>query len=223
MMSGMRNAPPISISSPRDTIASRPPARVLRQSSTAAALLFTTVASSAPVSAQSRPRTWSSRSPRLPVGSSNSNATGSRIAATAALIAASASTARPRLVCSTVPVRLNSGRSPERSSQSSRASASSAKWSAPVTTAVPSRSCARASANTARMASVEAARPKRCCSTMAADVLRTASTDGKSRRRAVVEFSTRASSHLDCITVQIRPVPATPDFTRLANSVRQVV
>ena len=43
---------------------------------------------------------------------------GSRMAATAASIAASASTARPRLVCSTVPVRLNSGRRPERSSAS---------------------------------------------------------------------------------------------------------
>ena len=40
----------------------------------------------------------------------------SRMAATAASIAASASSARPRLVCSTVPVRLNNGRSVERSS-----------------------------------------------------------------------------------------------------------
>ena len=50
MMSGMRKAPPISISSPRETIASRPRARVLTASRTAAALLLTTVASSAPVS-----------------------------------------------------------------------------------------------------------------------------------------------------------------------------
>ena len=57
MMSGMRNAPPISISSPRETIASRPRASVLSTSSTAAALLLTTVASSAPVSSQSRSRT----------------------------------------------------------------------------------------------------------------------------------------------------------------------
>ena len=52
MMSGMRKAPPISISSPRETMASRPSASVLSVSSTAAALLLTTVASSAPVSSR---------------------------------------------------------------------------------------------------------------------------------------------------------------------------
>ena len=52
MISGMRKAPPISINSPRDTIASRPLASVLSTSSTAAALLLTTVASSAPVSSR---------------------------------------------------------------------------------------------------------------------------------------------------------------------------
>ena len=41
MISGMRKAPPISISSPRETIASRPFASVLSTSSTAAALLLT--------------------------------------------------------------------------------------------------------------------------------------------------------------------------------------
>ena len=54
MISGMRKAPPISMSSPRDTTASRPLASVLRHSSTAAALLLTTVASSAPVNAHSK-------------------------------------------------------------------------------------------------------------------------------------------------------------------------
>ena len=57
MMSGRRNAPPISISSPRETIASRALASVFSTSSTAAALLLTTVASSAPVSSRTRPRT----------------------------------------------------------------------------------------------------------------------------------------------------------------------
>ena len=42
MMSGRRNEPPISISSPRETIASLPAPKVLSTSSTAAALLLTT-------------------------------------------------------------------------------------------------------------------------------------------------------------------------------------
>ena len=109
MMSGSRNDPPISISSPRETIVSLPPARVLSVRSTAAALLLTTQASSAPVSSQMRPRTWSSRSPRPPVARSYSSATGSLMACTAASIAASGRMARPRLVWSTVPVRLKTG------------------------------------------------------------------------------------------------------------------
>src|ERR1700722_3251238 len=44
MMSGRRKAPPISISSPRDTIAWRPLASVLSTSRTAEALVLTTVA-----------------------------------------------------------------------------------------------------------------------------------------------------------------------------------
>ena len=58
MMSGMRNSPPISISSPRETMTSRPWASVSRASSTAAALLLTTSASSAPVSRRSSASTW---------------------------------------------------------------------------------------------------------------------------------------------------------------------
>ena len=46
MTSGMRKAPPISISSPRETITSLPWAKVFNPE--AAALLFTTVAASAP-------------------------------------------------------------------------------------------------------------------------------------------------------------------------------
>src|SRR5436853_250675 len=49
MMSGIRNSPPISISSPRETTTSRPWASVSSARRTAAALLLTTSASSAPV------------------------------------------------------------------------------------------------------------------------------------------------------------------------------
>src|SRR3990172_4370452 len=48
MMSGMRNSPPISMSSPRDTITSLPRARLSSARSTAEALLLTTSDASAP-------------------------------------------------------------------------------------------------------------------------------------------------------------------------------
>ena len=72
MMSGMRNDPPISMSSPRLTTTSRPRANSARTIITAAALLFTTAASSAPVMAQMSSRTWSWREPRTPSSTSNS-------------------------------------------------------------------------------------------------------------------------------------------------------
>ena len=110
MMSGSRNEPPISISSPRDTIVSRPSASAFSASTSAPALLLTASAASAPVSRTSQPEIWSSRSPRRPVSTSYSRVEGSRIAAAAAAIAASGNGARPRLVCSTVPVRLKTRR-----------------------------------------------------------------------------------------------------------------
>ena len=58
MTSGMRKEPPISTNSPRDTITSRSLARVSRDMSTAAALLFTTRAAWAPVNSQSSSSTW---------------------------------------------------------------------------------------------------------------------------------------------------------------------
>ena len=47
-MSGIRNAPPISTSSPRETITSLPAAKVANINNTAAALLFTTQVASTP-------------------------------------------------------------------------------------------------------------------------------------------------------------------------------
>jgi hypothetical protein len=66
MMSGTRNPPPISTSSPRDTITSRSRATAPSASSTAAALLLTTIPASAPhTRARSRPAcSW--RDPRSP-------------------------------------------------------------------------------------------------------------------------------------------------------------
>ena len=64
MMSGMRNSPPISMSSPRDTITSLPRARLSSTRSTAEALLLTTSDASAPVRRRRRPATWLYREPR---------------------------------------------------------------------------------------------------------------------------------------------------------------
>ena len=64
MMSGTRNDPPISTSSPRDTTASCPRANSWSTIMTAAALLFTASAASAPVSVQLRRSPGSWRLPR---------------------------------------------------------------------------------------------------------------------------------------------------------------
>ena len=158
MMSGMRKAPPISISSPRETTASRPSASVFSDSRTAAALLLTTVASSAPVSSHRSARRWSSRSPRPPLSRSNSSATGARMAATAASIASSGSSARPRLVCSTVPVRFRQGRSGSSLSSMAKALASAmAEGSTGI--GLPFRISPRIVSTALRIASVVLIRP----------------------------------------------------------------
>src|SRR5439155_179101 len=61
MMSGIRNSPPISMSSPRETTTSLPWASVSSARRTAAALLLTTSASSAPVRRRSNWSTAGSR------------------------------------------------------------------------------------------------------------------------------------------------------------------
>jgi len=72
MTSGMRKEPPISTSSPLDTMTSLPLARLASTSMTAAALLFTTSASSAPKQALVMGRIWSWREPLFPSGRSYS-------------------------------------------------------------------------------------------------------------------------------------------------------
>src|SRR6266576_3916733 len=66
MISGIRNAPPISTSSPRDTTASPLRASADRATSRAPAALFTTMASSAPVNSTRRSRQSAWREPRVP-------------------------------------------------------------------------------------------------------------------------------------------------------------
>ena len=106
----MRNAPPISTISPRETITSRPAASVLSASTVAAALLLTTSAASAPVSAWKRPCTWSSRSERRPEPRSACTLQNPPATSASACCAASESGARPRLVWSSTPVALTARR-----------------------------------------------------------------------------------------------------------------
>ena len=102
----MRNFPPISTSSPRDTITSPDLASVLRHKRTAAALLFTTRAASAPVRRQSKDSKCAFLSPLSPRCRSYSRLEYSA-AITASLSACSRlSGARPRFVCKIVPVPL---------------------------------------------------------------------------------------------------------------------
>ena len=102
----MRKPSPISTSSPRLTMISRPRASASAQSSSAAALLLTTRAASASgtaaASASSAPRP---RRARLPVASSNSTSV-APAATRSASRAAADSGARPRLVWTMTPVAL---------------------------------------------------------------------------------------------------------------------
>jgi hypothetical protein len=68
--SGTRNAPPISMSWPRETTTGRPSAATA--SSTAPAQLLTAIAASAPVTSRSTPSTCSWRDPRDPSPSDSS-------------------------------------------------------------------------------------------------------------------------------------------------------
>ena len=185
MTCGSRKPPPISISSPRDTSTSLRSASVLRTSSNAAALLLTTVAAAAPVSRRSQGSTWSSRSPRRPVTRSNSRLEAPAATRAMASRACCGSGARPRFVCSTVPVRLKTERSDGAPSASTLAAmdsamAPSSEASAPLSTgnetegsrsighSGSARSCrnARSAASSARTASSTALRP--CSATSAA-------------------------------------------------------
>src|SRR5215831_3826383 len=107
--SGSRNRSPISISSPRLTMISRPVASAVAASTSAAALLLTRctapAAGTARASASSAP---APRRPRFPEARSNSTSVQPAAARTASRAAAD-SGARPRLVCTITPVALITG------------------------------------------------------------------------------------------------------------------
>src|SRR5579862_1606559 len=153
-MSGTRNDPPISTSSPRDTITARPAASAASATRHAAALLLTTSASSAPVSSRNAPTRCPCRDPRSPCSRSYSRFAYPRATSPTASIAAAASGARPRFVCSTTPVALMTGRNDGRAS-SAAAAATSAAGIAP-SEAAPATIADRCAATARRAASTTA-------------------------------------------------------------------
>ena len=107
MSSGRRKLPPISTSSPRDTGTFRPRASVLRTSINAAAQLFTMVAASQSRRLQIRVSTIKSLSPRDPFSRSYSRLIGFVASSLIESHISSLNVARPKFVCTMVPVKLN--------------------------------------------------------------------------------------------------------------------
>ena len=192
MTSGMRKAPPISTSSPRETITSRPCASAPMVSSTAAALLLTTVAASAPVRVHSSSSTSESRSPRPPVARSYSRLLGAAIRVMSRCSAASASTARPRLVWMTVPVRLNTGRirgASRNSMRSARAVASASGAIFPLARS-PASAPARSRSSRARASVATSVWPCAASSSGTPAARSRRSTEGRSWGRAFGPWTT---------------------------------
>ena len=106
----MRKEPPISTSSPRETTDSLSFASAERARITAAALLLTTSAASAPVRRQSSHSTWLLRWPRAPSSSEYSRVLYEPAISRTSFTASSASSDRPRLVWMTTPVALTTRR-----------------------------------------------------------------------------------------------------------------
>ena len=134
----MRNEPPISTSSPRETTTSRPGARAARASTRAAALLLTTRPASAPVSAPSSRSARRLRSPRRALAGSSSRSQAASSSGGRAAATARGSGARPRLVCRKTPVALST-----RASGSPRAASISAAMRAGRPATAEARSRAR--------------------------------------------------------------------------------
>ena len=101
--SGILKFPPISTLSPRETATSREFASAATTNNTAAALLFTTIADSAPHNSASNLPTVDCRDPRSPVAMSNSRFE-------ARFEVCDATGARPRFVCNNTPVALTTSR-----------------------------------------------------------------------------------------------------------------
>ena len=156
MMSGIRNSPPISMSSPRETRTGLPLASAASASRSAAAQLLTTSAASAPVSAVS---SVSARLAAPAPAPERGRPRGRRrpAARAAARAARSGSGARPRFVCSRTPVALMTGVRPFAARDArprARASSTSSARRVP-----PSAAAARTSASTSASIRFSRGRP----------------------------------------------------------------
>ena len=109
IISGILNDPPISTNWPRDTITSLPSANSFSDNKTAAALLLTTIASSAPVIEDICAEIWFWRCPRLPVSRFNSKLTYPESLFDTTLIIFLSIGALPRPVWRMIPVALITG------------------------------------------------------------------------------------------------------------------
>ena len=195
MMSGTRKLPPISTSSPREMIASRPSASVLSARTSAAAQLFTTSASSAPVSSARRAAQCTCREPRVPASTSYSRFENPLATSRIASSATTASGARPRFVCRTTPVAFNTRRS-ERSSR--RSSCCSMASSHADSSAGASSGIRRASSTADRTASVTRLRGARPSRRRTPSSRSRVSTAGRARRGSVVTASSPVASSSWC-------------------------
>src|SRR5438309_4946673 len=183
MISGIRKLPPISTSSPRDTITGRPWARAAIDTRTAAALLLTAHAASAPVSSHRSPWTWRCREPRSPLAGSSSS-TAYPAAPAAASRGASHRGARPRFVWLMIPVALPAGRrlGAARRARSPRASSTSPSTLTGASAPRPSRSAVRARATASRAAATTRPRGYAASAPSASSRWRRDSTEGSCLR-----------------------------------------
>ena len=177
-MSGMRNDPPISISSPRETITSPPSARVLRARKTAAALLFTTRERSAPSNRVSKRSVCWSRWPRSPFARSYSRLEYCPEISAMWRTASAASGARPRLVCRMTPVALMTGRREGPASPSAAARISCSRLSTETAESSPLVILPRTPCRTLRVQSISSRRPTRDSSSRSAGRPSNSSTAG---------------------------------------------
>src|SRR3990172_12200601 len=223
----MRNAPPISTSSPRETMTSRPAASAARPSSTAAALLLTAKPASPPVVISSSPSTCVWREPRSPVSGSISRSVYPDSTARTASCAAWLSGARPRLVWMMIPVALMARVSRECPDQATaRVLSSITRAGDHSAGAVSSISRRRAPSTTCRTARAASGRGIPFKWPPASSCCRTRSTDGSCRSRGsweAVTWTLLLLRELECGRRGLRPAPICPGAQAIHHLGRHVL
>src|SRR5438105_6272592 len=183
-ISGTRNPPPISTSSPRLTTAAPPDPRAARASSVAPAQLLTAWAASAPNSSHNSGSSAALRCRRRPVRRSISRFEYPDATSTTRAMASSWRGALPRLVWSTTPVAFITRWRRGAVSRWARASTSPSGTRSPGGSP-PARIRSRAAAMAWRAATFTTVRPTRPARTRIAGRASTSSTLGNSRKRGL--------------------------------------